>query len=109
MRRIDAGLAADRGIDLRQQRCGNLDETHAPPQAGGGKAGEVADHAAAERDQKIAALHARCEGRLAKLSEMGVILGRFARGQHEMVMAHARRIEARLQGREPARANIASR
>ena len=37
---------------------------------------------------------------------MGVILGRFARGQHEMVMADARRVEARLQGRQPARANI---
>ena len=29
--RIDAGLAADRGIDLRQKACGQLHEIHAAP------------------------------------------------------------------------------
>ncbi len=54
-------------------------------QAGRREASEVADHAAAERHQKIAALHARFERRLANFGEMSVIFGRFARGQHEMV------------------------
>ena len=47
---IDAGLAADGGIHLRQQRGGHLHEGDAALVAGGGKAGHVADHAAAERD-----------------------------------------------------------
>ena len=48
---VDPGLAADRTVDLRQQGCRHLDEVHAPQQAGGGKACEVADNAAAEGDQ----------------------------------------------------------
>jgi hypothetical protein len=48
---IDRGLAAHRGIDLRQQRGRDLDEGHAALVAGGGKAAHVADHPAAERDQ----------------------------------------------------------
>ena len=48
---IDAGLAADGGIDLGQQGGGDLDEGDAALVAGGGKAGHVADHAAAQGDQ----------------------------------------------------------
>ena len=56
MRRVDAGLAADRGIDLRQERGRDLHEVHAAPRDRRGKAGEVADHAAAEREDDVAAL-----------------------------------------------------
>ena len=56
--RVDAGLAADRGIDLGQQRRRDLDEAHAPPHDRRREAGEVADHAAAERHHEVAALHA---------------------------------------------------
>ena len=86
-----------------------MHETHAAPQAGGGEAGEVADDPAAQRDQEIAALHARVERRLAELFEMGVILGRLAGRQHDVAVADARRVEARLQRREPARRDIANR
>ena len=48
---VDRGLAAHRRIDLRQQRRRHLHEGHAAHVAGGGKAGDVADHAAAEREQ----------------------------------------------------------
>ena len=47
---VDRGLAADRGIDHRQQGGGQLHEAHAAHPAGGREAGEVADHAAAERE-----------------------------------------------------------
>ena len=47
---IDAGLAADRGIDLREQRRRHLHEVDAALVAGGREPGHVADHAAAERD-----------------------------------------------------------
>ena len=68
VRRIDAGLAADRGIDLRQQRGRHLHEVEAAPHARRGEAGEIADHAAAERDDQIAALDARRDDRLAHAS-----------------------------------------
>ena len=48
LRRVDAGLAADRGIDLRQQRGRHLYEVDAAAQDGCREAGEIADHAAAE-------------------------------------------------------------
>ena len=52
---MTAGLAADRGIDLRQQRGRHLHEVDAALIAGGGETGQVADHAAAERQhQRIA-------------------------------------------------------
>ena len=52
---VDAGLAAHRGIDLRQQAGGHLHEVDAALEAGGGKAGQVAHHAASQRhDQALA-------------------------------------------------------
>ena len=69
LRRIDAGLAADRGIDLRQQRRRHLHVIEPAPHARRGKAGEIADHAAAERDDEIAALDARRDDLLAHLLE----------------------------------------
>ena len=48
---IDAGLAADGGIDLGQQGGGDLDEGDAALVAGGGKAGHVAHHATAQGDE----------------------------------------------------------
>ena len=67
LRRIDPGLAADGGIDLRQQRGRHLHEIDAAAQDRGGKAGEIADHAAAERDDEIVALDFRRDQRLADL------------------------------------------
>ena len=67
--RIDAGLAADRGIDLRQQRGRHLDEIEAAPHARRREAREIADHAAAERDDEIVALDPRRDQRLADVFE----------------------------------------
>ena len=54
-RMIDGGLAAHGGIDLRQQRRRHLHEIDAALVAGRDEAGEVADHAAAERQhQRVA-------------------------------------------------------
>ena len=52
---IDAGLAADRGIHLRQQRRRHLHVGDAALVAGGGKPGQIAHHAAAERDDRAIA------------------------------------------------------
>ena len=59
--RIDRGLAADRGIDLRQQRRRHLHDVEAAPQDRGREARKIADHAAAERDDEVVALDARIE------------------------------------------------
>ena len=58
---VDAGLAADRGVDLGQQRGRHLHDADAAPQDAGGEAGQVADHAAAEGDDAVAALDAELE------------------------------------------------
>ncbi len=60
---IDAGLAAHRGVDLRQQRGRHLDEIHTALIAGGGKSGDIADHTAAQRDEgdiTVAAVLQQC-------------------------------------------------
>src|SRR5262249_1159138 len=62
---IDRGLAADRGIDLRQQRGGNLNIVETTADNRGGKAGEIADDTAAERHHHIGALDARGNQRFA--------------------------------------------
>ena len=78
VRRIDSGLAADRGIDLRQQRGRHLHEIDAAAQDRRGKAREVADHAAAERDHQIVALDLRRDQRFADLFKSGIALGALA-------------------------------
>ena len=72
LRRIDSGLAADRRIDLRQQRGRHLHEIDAAAQDRRGKAGEIADHAAAERDHQIVALDLGRDQRLGDLLEAGI-------------------------------------
>ena len=47
-RQIDAHLAADRAVDLRQQRGWHLHEAQPAGERGGDEAGQVADHAAAD-------------------------------------------------------------
>ncbi len=49
---IDAGLPAHRRVDLRKQRRRHLHERHAALIDRRGETGEVADDAAAERDQR---------------------------------------------------------
>src|SRR5262249_60297120 len=48
---VDARLAADGSIHLRQQRGGEVDDRQATQQRGRGEAAEVTDDAATERDQ----------------------------------------------------------
>ena len=78
VRRIDAGLAADRGIDLRQQRGRHLHEIDAAPQDRRREAGEIADDAAAERDHQIVALDLGRDQRFADFLEAGIALGALA-------------------------------
>src|SRR6476659_120126 len=55
---IDCGLAADRGIDLRQQRGRHLHVIESATENGGREPGEIADDAAAQRQHEIRTLDA---------------------------------------------------
>ena len=77
-RRVDRRLAADGGIDLRQQAGRDLHVVDAAPQRRRGEAGEIADDAAAERDHDVAPLDARGDQRVADAREFGVGFRRLA-------------------------------
>ncbi len=96
LRRVDAGLAADRGIDLGEQRGRHLHEIEAAPHARRREAGKIADDAAAERDHEIAALDARRDDRLADLLEGGVVLRALALRHHDARGFDGRRRQRRL-------------
>ena len=100
VRRIDAGLAADRAIDLRQQRGRHLHEIHAAPGNRGGKAGQIADDAAAQRDDQVAAFEPGREDAFDRLAEEGPGLGALARRQDDLGMAQPGRIERFEQPRQ---------
>ncbi len=57
--RIDPGLAAHGAVHLGEQRGRHLHERQAAQRGGGREAGEVAHHAAAERDHRGLPLHPR--------------------------------------------------
>jgi hypothetical protein len=71
---VHRGLAADAGIDLREQRGRHLHERHAAQEGGGGEAGEVADDAAAERDDRAAAIEARIDQAVVEERQPGQVL-----------------------------------
>jgi hypothetical protein len=80
--RVDCGLSAYARIDLRQQRCGQLDELAAALENGGGKAGEIANHAAPKRQHMIAALDAQLQQPVHCRGQRVPGLGLFACRQH---------------------------
>ncbi len=65
---IHAGLAADGGIDLRQQRRRHLHEIDAALITGRRKSGDVADHAAAECDDAGVAIQPGAHERVEDLA-----------------------------------------
>ena len=89
LRRVDAGLAADGGIDLRKQRRRDLHEAHAAAEDARGKAGKVADHAAAERDDGVAALNAKLQQSLAEPGEHWEALACLAWRHHRLAKIDA--------------------
>ena len=80
---VDRGLAADRRIDLGQQGGGQLHEMAAALEDGGGKADEVANDPAAQRDDMVAAFDLQREQGVEQLLQMPPALGLFARRQDD--------------------------
>ena len=61
---VDADLAADRAVHLRQQRRRHVHERDAAQEGGRGEAGDVADDAAADGDEGAAAVGAAADERV---------------------------------------------
>src|SRR5258708_13872048 len=72
--RIDRGLAADRGIHLRQQRGRHLHIVEPAPHCRGREARKVANHAASQRHHKIASPDPGADQGLAYTFEAGKAL-----------------------------------
>ena len=53
---VHRDFAADAGVDLRQQAGGNLQEWHAAQICRSDEAGQIADHAAAQRQNRAVAV-----------------------------------------------------
>ena len=97
LRGIDAGFAANRAVNLRQQRGGDLHEIHAAAQDTGGKTGEITDNTAAKGDDQIAALDFHGQKFFAGPGKRSEILRRFSGGQDDYIMRQPGPVEAFLQ------------
>ena len=98
---IDRGLAADRGIDLRQQRGRHLDVIDAAAHHRRRKPGKIADHAAAERhhdDRRARSAPRAARRRRARTGETFAALAR--RHDHRRRAAITGRARARLAPRQ---------
>ena len=71
---VDADFAANRAIDLRQQRGGHVDQRDAAEVGGGRKPGHVPDHAAAKGDDRRRALGVRAHERVVDSGDRGQVL-----------------------------------
>ncbi len=100
LRRIDASLAADGGIHLRQQRRRDLHEANTAAQDRRRKSGEVADDAAAQRHDEITALQAQLKQALAQGLQLVEALSRLARRQNDRADVTAVVLQSRFQGVE---------
>ncbi len=87
---VDPGLAADRGVDHRQQRGRHLHHVDATVVHRGGEAGGVADHPAAQRDHRVAAQQAPLRELPAQVVDGGERLVVFALAHEEDLVRDAR-------------------
>ena len=80
LRQVDCGLAADRAVDLRDERRRYMDQGNAAEPGRGKEACGVTERAAAEGDQRLAPLHSEMEqfpgGILDDRQPLGVLAGR---------------------------------
>jgi hypothetical protein len=82
---IDACLATDRRIHLREQRRRNLDKRHASHVAGGGESCHVTHHPAAKRVHDRLAIAAVLQQRIEDQVERFPILVRLSVREHHPV------------------------
>src|SRR5579884_239168 len=80
---VDAGLAAKRGVDLREQRSRDTDVANAAHIDGGEEAGEVADDTASEGEQDGVAVGPGVDQLLGKGFDLSHALVALAGGMEE--------------------------
>ena len=97
MARVDSRLAADRAVDLAQQGRRDLDIVEAAQGDGGGEAGKVADHPAAECQHDRAPLDAVAEQIVDQPLAGAASSSTLARRQHDASCGDAGTGEAGLQ------------
>ena len=82
-RMVDADFSADRRVDLRQQRRRHVDQRDAAQIRGRGEPGHVADHAAAEREQRRGAIGVGANQRLVDARDILQVLEALAVGDED--------------------------
>ena len=103
---VHGDLAAHGRVDLGEQRRRHLHEADAALVGGGDEPGEVADHAAAERDQRVAAAQPTVVEHAVELLGAGEVLLPLARRQDHLRGAQTGRHQA---PRAPGRGTAARR
>ena len=106
-RHVDAGLAADRAVDLSQQRGGDLDEIDAAQQDRRRETGKIADHAAAQRDNLRRALAACRDHGVQHMRKLRDILAGLAGRNDGVFAANSRCAQIGGQGVEVQRRHVA--
>ena len=100
---VDAHLAADAAIDLGQERRGNLNEGEPAGKGGGDEAGQIAHHAAADRDDRRLAIGLQADQFVPQPLGLRERLARFAGRNTEQVAPRAcRRSAPRRRARHAA-------
>ena len=92
---VDADLAADRAVHLREQRRRHVGERDAAQEGGGREPGRVADHAAADGDDRAAAIGAGADQRLVDARDRLQVLEALAVGQQDRLDAAERFLQPR--------------
>ena len=98
--RVDPGLAADRAVDLGQQGGRDLHEIDATQQHRGGETRDVADHPAAEGDQRAAAFDLHLQQSLDQGFQVMEVLGPLAGGQDHGLAVQSRLLQRALEARQ---------
>ena len=80
---VHTGLAADGGVDLAEQRGGDVHDRHAPVVHGGGEAGGVGDDPAADGHHRIGPVETPLGELTAEVLDRGQALGFLAVGHLE--------------------------
>ena len=83
---VDADLAADRAVDLREQRRRHVDERDAAQVGRRREAGHVADHAAAEGDHRRRAVGAGADQRVVDAGDGRELLEPLAVGHEDRLL-----------------------
>jgi len=104
---VDRGFSANGGIHLREEGGRALHEADPAPQNAGRESGQVADHAAAQREHDVIALDRAVEEKIEHLLEHGKALGALAGLQNEREGVQPGGAQRRLDARQVERGDIA--